>query len=387
MKKLFLLGVLFVITLTGCGQNETSVETTQIKEEAGPTVTDISLPPLEQTLSSSEKQENGKRVLFEADVTWEDDIAFLYEYQEAEKLQFELARLQPDNTWEISTPEWAQALLKETGEIPLSALNVCSDGSYYAMVLSEDENSVPFFYHILLDGTVTKETLPDGILEQAKDGSELVEGMTLTEKNEIILTTYTMSSAEQADESDQFSDYNPCHLIVYNPSTKKLIAKRDYIDRAENLFTAGDYIFSMSSNEIQAYLLKGGEVQSVYTNKELAEFQEKEKAKNSERVSTASLCNYFGGKYAYWYTGCGIYRIDVSQTQNAENTAEKIISSKYYPSFEGSFGVTDIIGCENGKETTIYVKGIPYNLQENGQQKGMSINPSDPVFTKYIYQE
>ncbi len=383
MRKLFLLGFLFLILLTGCGQDNTSVETTQIKAEDGPTVMDIALPPLEQKLHS---QENSKNFFLEANVTWDNEITFLYEYQEDGKLQFQLARLQPDNTWEINTPEWADALLKETGKKPLSALNVCSDGSYYGMIVPEDENSTPSFYHILLDGTIIKESLPDGILEETKDSPEQVEGMTLTEKDEIILTTYTMSSDNQEESADEVGGYEPSHLIVYNPYTKKLVSKRDYIGRAEDLFTVGDYVFTMSRNEIYVYLLKGGDVQSTYSNKELTEFQQK---KSSQIPSAGGLCSYSGGKYAYWYTEAGIYRIDTSLTENAENTVEKVIDPKNYHSSasEGSFGVTEIIGDEDGKETTIYVKGIPYNLQENKEEKSYKIDSSDPVFIKYISQE
>lgn len=377
MKKIYILGIFLLLLLTGCGQNRTASETLQINEEVPPNVTNIPLSDADRNYYSSQRQEtgqkDGEKLVRWINVTWENEIRYLYEYQDGNKFRFELANLQPDNTWEISTPKWEQALLKKA-KAPLDSLEICSDGSYLAMIQPEDD--LPVFYHILLDGTVTEHHLPDGILEWKKDSHEMANGMLLTEKDEIALSTYTIPPEEYRDvESDGTNHQEPAHLIVYNPYTKKLVSKRNYIGLAQDLFIKGDHVFSTYGNSIDVYLLKGGDIQSIYTTDEL-----------QKKSAGQSVCTYPGGNYAYWYTNLGIYRLDVSLVANAENTVEKLIPSKYYQPPEKNFSIFTMSCIEDGKTASIYIKGSTYEEEEVDDENKI-FHFSDPVLTKYVYEE
>ncbi len=371
MRKIYTALLLSLLLLTGCGETEASEPAQQVKEVSPPIVTNI--PLLEKDLYLPQNEKSDKKLVFRADVTQEDEITFLYEYQKGKKLEFQLARLQPDDTWKVSTPKWEQALLKEVTS-PLSALSAYSDGSYLAMIQPED--SLPVFYHLTPDGSVTKWELPDGILQWTKQTHEVANGMLLTEKNEVVLTTYIISIDEQTGTPEEGMGLETGYMILYNPYTKKLISKRDSVNTADHIFITGDYVFCAADNEIHVYLLNGGRIQSVYTDKEL---QKKE--------IDQSLCIYPGGKYAYWYNDLGIYRFDISLAGNAKNTVEKIIPSKYYPKTEKEhFGINQMLCYEDGKTTTIYIKGVPYDLKTNDNDD-FTIDASEQTFTRYVFRE
>lgn len=376
MKKIYILGIFLLLLLTGCGQEKTVSETLQINKEVPPDVTNIPLSDADRNYYSSRKQEadqeNGEKLVRWINVTWENEIRYLYEYQDGNKLRFELASLQPDNTWEISTPKWEQALLKKA-KAPLDSLEVCSDGSYLAMIQPKDD--LPVFYRILLDGTVTEHHLPDGILKWKKDSHEMADGMLLTEKDEIVLSTYTIPPEEYQNIEFEGIGHEPAHLIVYNPYTKKLVSKRNYIDVAQDLFVKGDYVFNTYGNSIRVYLLEGGDIQSIYTTDEL-----------QKEPAGQSVCTYPGGNYAYWYTNLGIYRLDVSLVANAENTVEKLIPSKYYQPPEKNFSIITMSCIEDGKTAAVYIKGSVCEDQELPDGNHI-FNFSDPVLTRYLYEE
>lgn len=396
MKKLYFLGIFLFFMMTGCGQVKTSDEPQPvINVDTLPAVTDIPLP--EKDLYPIETEKPGKELLFRSDVTWEDEFTFLYQYREGNKTWFELAKLQPDDTWEISTPEWGQKFidLLEKSESPLKSLKVCSDGSYFAMIQPED--SLPVFYHILLDGTITEEELPEGILQWTEHTHEMAQAMFLTEKNEIALTTFRVTPDENTGKPMEGAGHGIGHLIVYNPYTKKLVSKRECVDNVYHLFIKGDYVFCEAGAEVHAYLLEGGGIQSIYTADELQKKREEETASLQERDEpiphekqehSISFCDYSGGKYAYWFTDLGIYRLDVSQATNAKNTAEKILSSDVYslPEKPVKLSMTGITCMEDGKTTMIYTKGYCFEEKKVGE-KGFLVVTHGPALTRYIYRE
>lgn len=375
MKKVYTIILLSLLLLTGCGEKEASSPVAQTKAFIPPAVTNI--PLLEKDLYLPPEKSSDKKLVFRADVTQDDEITFLYQYQKEKKSEFELATLQPDDTWKVSTPKWEQALLEKTTS-PLSTLDVYSDGSYLAMIQPEDD--LPSFYYLTPDGNVTEWELPHGILEWTDEIHEMANGILLTEKNQIVLTTYKTEIDEQTGKPAEGMGPDMGHMIVYDPYTKKLISKRDYVDMAANIFIIGDYVFCSGDNEVQVYPLNGGGIQSVYTDKEL------QRVKNRKDIQQ-SLCTYAGGKYAYWYTHLGIYRLDVSLTDNAENPVEKIISPDYFPKTDKKyFGINTMICKEDGKTTTIYVRGVPYDLKTNDEEY-FTVDASEQIFTRYVFQE
>lgn len=372
MKKIYTILLLSLLLLSGCGEKESSEPVQKINEITPPTVADI--PLLEKDLYLPENEKSEKKLVFRGNVTQEDEITFLYEYQTGKKLEFQLARLQPDDTWEVSKPKWGKALLKETSD-PLSAISVYSDGSYLAMI--QPENDLPLFYHLMPDGTVTKWELPDGILEWEDGFHEITDGMFLTEQNQILLTTYKIEVDESSGKPFEGLGPETGRLLIYDPYTKKLVSERDYVGMAGNIFITDKYVFCSRDSEIQAYLLDGGGIQSVYKDKEL----EKAAEKNSP---VAPFCTYSGGKYAYWYTELGIYRFDVSLADKPENTVEKIISSEYYPKTDKEyFGVNQMICNEDGNTTTIYVRGLPYSLKTDDEED-VHVDAAEQIFTRYV---
>lgn len=396
MKKIYVLGVSLLLLLTGCGQEKTSDEAQPvINKDTLPIVTDIPMP--EKDLYPIETEKPEKELLSRHDVTWEDELTFLYQYKEGKKTWFELAKLQPDDTWEISTPEWGQKfvdLLKKQ-ETPLTGLEVCSDGSYFAMIQSED--SLPVIYHIMPDGTITEEALPDDILQWTDRIHEIVQTMFLTEKNEIVFTTFQIPIDENTGEPMTEIGHGAGDLVVYNPYTKKLVSRRECVDGLEHLFFNGDYVFCETGTEIHAYLLEGGGIQSVYTTDELQKKRKEELAASEERDEpvpheeqehSISFCDYSGGKYAYWFTDLGIYRLDLSQVTNAENTAEKIISSDAYslPEKPVKLSMTGMTCMEDGKTTTLYTEGYYFEEKKVGEESFLAITHG-PALTRYIYRE
>ncbi len=396
MKKLYFLGIFLFFMMTGCGQVKTSDGPQPvINEDTLPAVTDIPLP--EKDLYPIETEKPRKKLLFRPNITWEDEFTFLYQYQEGNKTWFEIAKLQPDDTWEISTPEWSQKfvdLLEKSGS-PLRSFEVCSDGSYFAMIQPED--GLPVFYHILLDGTITEEELPEGILQWTEFTHEIADGMLLTEKNEIVLTTtYKILPDQNTGESMAHIGHGTGNLIVYNPYTKKLVSKRECIDSADRTFIKGDYIFCQAGAQVNAYLLEGGGIQSIYTADELQKKREEELSTqegaepipHEEQEYPINFLGYSGGNYAYWFTDLGVYRLDVSQVTNAKNTAEKILSSDVYslPEKPVKLSMTGITCIENGKTTMIYTNGYCLEEKKVGDDAFVAVTHG-PVLTRYIYRE